>query len=104
MGIEADRQLAASVSGIHLIVGGHTHTTLAQPEFSGATAIVQTGEFGNNLGRVDLEFDPTSGDARLRHYQLIPCTDKIPPDPTVSGMLELIQFEAEIIRKRQVVK
>jgi len=101
LGIEFDRQLAASVPGIQLIVGGHTHTTLAQPEYVGPTAIVQTGEFGNNLGRVDLEIDPNSASITRLRGQLIPVTPQIPPDPTVSGMLELIQFEAETLKKRQ---
>jgi 2',3'-cyclic-nucleotide 2'-phosphodiesterase (5'-nucleotidase family) len=104
LGLEVDRQLAAAVPGIDLIVGGHTHTTLSQADVIGRTAVVQTGAFGSNLGRVDLKVNFESGEVELLDSQLIPVTTKIPPDPTVSGMLELIQFEAETLKKRRVAK
>ncbi len=54
-----DLRLAESVSGIDLIIGGHTHTFLDQPiEVTGAdgkkTYITQMGHSGIRLGRVDL--------------------------------------------------
>jgi 5'-nucleotidase len=56
-----DRKLARQVSGIDLILGGHTHTFMAEPEkivhASGhETLINQVGWAGINLGRVDYVF------------------------------------------------
>ncbi|MDX5346022.1 MAG: metallophosphoesterase [Hymenobacteraceae bacterium] len=56
-----DRKLAQQVSGIDLILGGHTHTFMEQPEtiahYSGHhTLINQVGWAGINLGRVDFTF------------------------------------------------
>lgn len=58
----SDLLLAANTSGIHMIIGGHTHTFLDKPsEVSnkeGNTVLVnQVGWAGVNLGRVDFEFD-----------------------------------------------
>jgi 5'-nucleotidase / UDP-sugar diphosphatase len=53
-GIESDRALAARVSGIDLIVGGHTHTPMHAPEKVGETWIVQAGSNNRSVGRVDL--------------------------------------------------
>lgn len=57
-----DRKLARQVSGIDLIIGGHTHTFLDEPEkishSSGHITLVnQVGWSGINLGRIDFVFD-----------------------------------------------
>lgn len=56
-----DRKLAAQVSGIDLILGGHTHTFMDAPEPIASpdgrpTLINQVGWSGINLGRLDYEF------------------------------------------------
>jgi len=56
-------KLAQEVQGIDLIVDGHSHDTLTLQV--GRTIIVQAGEFGNNLGRVDVTFDAAG--PRLGH-------------------------------------
>lgn len=59
--IDNDLVLAESVEGIDIIVGGHSHTELMEPvliEDDGEpTVIVQTGEYANNLGTLDVTFD-----------------------------------------------
>ena len=67
IGLEADRKLALTVAGIDLIVGGHTHATLDQPEIIGRTAIVQAGWYARSIGKI--EIDP-SGVVRGEILQL----------------------------------
>ena len=56
-----DLLLAENVAGIDVIVGGHTHTELEQGvvvDNNGAPAvIVQTGQYNNNLGQLDVTFN-----------------------------------------------
>ncbi|AKQ46247.1 5'-nucleotidase [Rufibacter radiotolerans] len=57
-----DVKLATQVSGIDLIIGGHTHTFLDEPDrvthSSGHVTLVnQVGWSGINLGRIDFTFD-----------------------------------------------
>ncbi len=57
-----DQLLAKAVEGIDVIVGGHTHTPLNNPvkaetPFKNPTIIVQTGQYSENLGELDLTFD-----------------------------------------------
>jgi 5'-nucleotidase len=57
-----DVTLAGKVDGIDLIVGGHTHTFLDQPEIvtnpSGSqTLVTQMGHSGIRLGRIDLALE-----------------------------------------------
>ena len=79
----SDQTLAVAVPEIDLILGGHTHTFLDQPDVfelggTGFTLVNQVGWGGMRLGRIDVTFDPvgqTSGwatagydiDERLRH-------------------------------------
>ena len=59
--IDNDLLLAEGVEGIDVIVGGHSHTALAEPviveENEDPTLIVQTGQYGENLGTLDVLFD-----------------------------------------------
>lgn len=85
------RRLAAEVSGLDLIVDGHTHTRLERPivvknAASGSdTLIVQAWEYGVVLGRIDLWLS----ERRVIDYQmeLIPINLKRPekdPDGTLT--------------------
>ncbi len=54
-----DREVAQAVEGIDVIIGGHTHTFMKEPELvrrpsGGATLIFQVGFGGIVLGRLDL--------------------------------------------------
>jgi len=52
IGLARDREMAAGVAGIDLIVGGHTHAVLEAGERVGETTIVQAGQYGKYLGSV----------------------------------------------------
>jgi 2',3'-cyclic-nucleotide 2'-phosphodiesterase (5'-nucleotidase family) len=54
IGLEKDQLLAASVPGIDLIVGGHTHAVLEDLIRVGDTVIVQAGSWGHFLGEVQV--------------------------------------------------
>lgn len=58
IGTKADETLAQQVSGIDLIVGGHTHSVLPEPVKIGGTSIVQAGWFAHHLGRVEISGEP----------------------------------------------
>ena len=72
-----DRQLAAEVSGIDLILGGHTHTFMDAPEPIASpdghpTLINQVGWSGINLGRLDYEFSTKNKRAGLASATVVP--------------------------------
>ncbi len=59
----SDLKLARETSGIHLIIGGHTHTFLEKPTVvtnaeGQQTLVNQVGWAGVTLGRIDFHFDP----------------------------------------------
>ena len=85
-----DRQLAEEVGGIHVIVGGHSHTKIEVPERvgneGGNAIIVQAWENSKVLGRLDLEM---RGKAVVRFSGgLIPVTADVLEDPDVKTIIE----------------
>lgn len=61
LGYDADANLAREVEGIDIIVGGHSHTKLDEPVVDRSDSepklIVQAGEKGQYLGRLEVVFD-----------------------------------------------
>ncbi len=62
IGLDSDQWLAENVSGIDLIVGGHSHTHLDEPLNVNGTWIVQAGSYGRSIGelRIAVESDQIS--------------------------------------------
>lgn len=54
---KTSRLIARQVSGIDLIIDGHSHTMLSEPLKVGDTLIVQTGEYMQNAGIVKITLD-----------------------------------------------
>jgi 5'-nucleotidase len=57
LGIWNDRELAARVPGIDVILGGHSHTFMDEPEFVSGTAIFQAGKHGEAFGHTTITYD-----------------------------------------------
>lgn len=55
--VDSCERLAQEVEGIDLIVSGHSHVTLENGIEINGVYIVQTGEYGRNLGIVDVVFE-----------------------------------------------
>ena len=89
LGFKDDQKVAEEIAGIDVIIGGHSHTKLDQALLLKDTIIVQAGEFGQFLGRLDLEVDPVSGKITLFKEELIPITDDIPSDPEAQAAVHI---------------
>ena len=72
IGLTLDRRLAARVPRIDLILGGHSHDTLAQPEYVGDVPIVHAGPYGRFVSRSELQYDPAARRFALHNFELVP--------------------------------
>lgn len=81
-----DVELARSVKGIDLIIGGHSHTRLDQPVIINGIPIVQTGEFGQYVGAISLSY--SSEKLKIEGYRLIPVDDRVMGDEKINRMIE----------------
>ncbi len=73
LGLHHDRILAARVPRLDLILGGHSHDTLPQPEVVAGVPIVHAGPYGTFASRTELSKDD-AGRARITGFALEPLT------------------------------
>ena len=96
-GFDVDRKLAGRVSGIDVILTGHTHDALPRVVKVGKTILVASGSHGKFLSRLDL--DVQGGEVKDFRYKLMPVfSDVITPDPEMAALITEIQapFKSEI--------
>ncbi len=89
LGVERDQELAAKVDGIDLIIGGHSHEYLSQLLHVNDTLIINGGEKGTALVRLDLTLDKDKQIVtNASQYVLLPVTESIPEDLKTSRLLK----------------
>jgi 5'-nucleotidase / UDP-sugar diphosphatase len=81
-----DVKLAKKVKGIDVIISGHTHTKLEKPIMVNGTPIVQAGEHGQYVGKLELTYD--NGKVTMDNYSLLPVDDRIEGDPEINRLIE----------------
>ena len=75
IGYEEDKKLAASLDpawGVDVIVGGHSHTTIAEPAKVNDILIVQAGTGTDEIGRFDLVVDKDTNSVHSYTWQSVP--------------------------------
>ncbi len=86
-GFDVDKQMAERVSGIDVILTGHTHDALPEPVLVGETILIASGSNGKFVSRVDL--DVRDGRMMGFRHKLIPIfSDVIAPDTEVAAVIE----------------
>ncbi|MGX0978687.1 sulfur-oxidizing protein SoxB [Roseovarius sp. MBR-51] len=86
-GFDVDKKMASRVTGIDVILSGHTHDALPEPALVGETIIVASGSNGKFVSRVDL--DVRDGRMMGFRHKLIPIfSDVIEPDKEVAALIE----------------
>ncbi|WP_172294598.1 thiosulfohydrolase SoxB [Pseudoruegeria sp. HB172150] len=89
-GFDVDRKMAGIVSGIDVILSGHTHDALPEPVVVGETIIIASGSNGKFVSRVDL--DVRDGQMLGFRHKLIPVfSDVIAPDPAMTTVIDEIR-------------
>jgi sulfur-oxidizing protein SoxB len=85
-GFSVDMKLAERVSGIDVILGGHTHDAIPIAMEVGKTLVIQSGSHGKFLSRLDL--DVRGGRIQGYRYKLIPIlSNQIPADPEMAALI-----------------
>ncbi len=93
-GVAVDLKLATRVSGIDVILGGHTHDGLPAPIVVGTTLVVNSGSHGKFLSRLDL--DVRGGRVVTHRYRLIPVLSRyVPADPEMAALIREIRAPHE---------
>ena len=86
-GFDVDKKMAERVSGIDVILSGHTHDALPEPVLIGETIVVASGSNGKFVSRIDL--DVRDGQMMGFRHKLIPIfSDVIEPDAEVAAAID----------------
>ena len=93
-GFDVDKKMAGIVTGIDVILSGHTHDALPEPVIVGDTIIIASGSNGKFVSRVDL--DVREGRMMGFRHKLIPIfSDVIAPDPDVRAVIDGVRAPFE---------
>ena len=89
-GMDVDLKLASRVTGIDVILGGHTHDAVPQPiavkNAGGITLVTNAGSNGKFLGVLDLALD--KGKVSDVKYRLLPVySELLKPDPAMAELI-----------------
>ena len=98
-GFDVDQKLAADISGIDVILTGHTHDAVPEAVRIGKTLVLSSGSHGKYLGRIDLKVE--GGQVVDASSTLIPVfSDVISPDSEMTSLINQLRapYEAECNR------
>ncbi|KWV44542.1 bifunctional metallophosphatase/5'-nucleotidase [Bradyrhizobium macuxiense] len=93
-GMDVDLKLASRVTGIDVILGGHTHDAIPLPitvtNAGGVTLVTNAGSNGKFLGVLDL--DLAKGKVANVRYRLLPVfSELLKPDPAMQGLIDRVR-------------
>ena len=92
IGFEEDRKLAALLDpkwGVDVIIGGHSHTLLEEPDIVNGIPIVQAATGTDQIGRFDINIDTDTNSIESYTWQLVPIDDDhCPRDEALEAVLK----------------
>lgn len=115
VGLAMDKQIAASVSGIDVIVGGHSHSLLSNGEESAAgpypvwvenpdgvkVPIVQAGAYSKYLGEISVNFND-EGVVTAAYGEPHLLDSSVTPDAAVAARVAELAAPIEELKKKPV--
>jgi len=117
-GYELEQDLARTVKGLDVIVGGHSHTLLGDPKVKDVKGdgayptvittsegrkvlLVQAWEWGKVAGRLRVEFD-ANDEVKAWDGAPVPITADIPENPTIASLYETFNRPIAQLRGTEV--
>lgn len=110
IGLEKDRELAQLLDpdfGVDLIIGGHTHTFMEEPEVVNGIPIVQAGCGTGVIGRLELTVGSLLSSSGITDLQwtLEPINEQTAPtDPVMDDLIATYQGETDAKYKRVITR
>ena len=116
-GLPRDREIAAAVAGVDVIVGGHSHTLLSNTVDRAADGypvwvtnpdgvdvpIVQAGAYSKYLGEIEIVFDDAGRVVSAKGEPHL-LDASVSPDPTVAARLAELAAPIEELKSRVVAE
>lgn len=105
VGFEADKELAAMLDpkwGVDMMIGGHSHTILEQPEIINDILITQAGIGTDQIGRFDILVDDDTNSIVEWKWELLPVDETLAePDEKLQSYID--SFQEVVDRKYNTI-
>ena len=105
IGLESDLELAGLLDptwGVDMIIGGHSHSILDQPEEVNGVLITQAGEGTKQIGRFDIVVEEATNSIVHWKWQLVPISSRSAEED--KDLLNFIHsYKAEVIAKYKAI-
>ena len=99
IGFEEDKQLAAMLDpswGVDVIIGGHSHTFITEPEIVNGIPIVQAGTGTDQIGRFDIMIDTDTNSIDSYTWEPVPINaENCPRDPDIERVIDAYQTQTD---------
>ncbi len=99
IGLDSDRQLAALLNpdwGVDMMLGGHSHSFMEQPELVNNILIAQAAVGTDQIGRFDITVDDDTNAIVEWKWELIPIrSDKIQPDEEMHKFIDCYKSKVD---------
>ncbi|MBO4916023.1 MAG: 5'-nucleotidase C-terminal domain-containing protein, partial [Oscillospiraceae bacterium] len=106
IGLDSDRTLAGLLDpdwGVDVIIGGHTHTFMDEPEVVNGIPIVQAGCGSGQVGRFDIEYDTAAHAIKGWKWRCVPIDESTAPeDPVMTQLLSSYKSRTDAKYRRIV--
>jgi 5'-nucleotidase len=120
IGYDDDKELAAKLKDVDLIIGGHSHTPLGTPALEGwrpaggeyptyvkdakgfSVPIVQAWEWGKVMGRLKLQFDAKGNLSKVLEAEPMVVGPEIPEDPKIAALVDAFRKPIEAMGNAQI--
>ncbi|OGO21124.1 MAG: hypothetical protein A2Z14_15285, partial [Chloroflexi bacterium RBG_16_48_8] len=102
LGLHDDHRLANEVSGMDLIIGGHSHHLLPEGEEVNGVLITQAGDFAKAIGRVDLVIHPQDGKLISRKASVLMVPEDEKPDPAMTEAIAALEHEVDLLMSQPI--
>lgn len=115
MGYQEDKEIAARIPDLDMIVGGHSHSYLGNaqipglpapigpyPTLVGNTVIVQAWEWAKLLGRIKVDFDASGNVVGTRDGAPIVVDSTVPEDQMVKSAIVALRKPIEALQNQPV--
>ena len=108
IGIDNDRKLAEMLDpdwGVDMIIGGHSHTFMDEPEIINGIPIVQAGTGTGVIGRFDIQYDTDKKEIADIKWRCIPINeDTAPKDEIMEELIDSYRTQTDSKYKRVVTR
>ena len=108
IGYENDEKLAELLDpdwGVDMIIGGHSHTFMEQPEIVQGIPIVQAGTGSSVIGQIDLQYDQEAGRILDFRWKCVPINEKTAPnDEVMADLIDSYRTQTDTKYKRVVTR